>query len=83
MTIFRAKRASLASKGYLPYSMAYRMTPLLQMSAICTPQPCLSSHRMILSCIWETKTVELAYKAARVGLCYLQMLISTLPINLR
>lgn len=34
-TIFRAKRGSLASKGYRPYSMAYRMTPQLQMSAHC------------------------------------------------
>jgi len=34
-TIFRAKRGSLASKGYRPYNMAYRMTPQLQMSAHC------------------------------------------------
>jgi hypothetical protein len=38
-TIFRAKRGSLASKGYRPYSMAYRMTPQLQMSAHCAAGP--------------------------------------------
>lgn len=34
-TILRAKRGSLASKGYRPYSIAYRITPQLQMSAHC------------------------------------------------
>ena len=51
MTILRAKRASLASKGYFPYSIAYRMTPQLQMSAFCrraTPEGAQTCQSMSL-----------------------------------
>ena len=36
-TIWRAKLRWVASKGYLPNSIAYMMTPHDQISAFCTP----------------------------------------------
>lgn len=40
LTIWRAKLRWVASKGYLPNSIAYMMTPHDQMSAFCTHLKC-------------------------------------------